>query len=129
MNPDVLTAILLTPVLLISIGIVLWLGYRKPKPRPQQSLVLAAPSQVIYAKFCTVCGHVGFPIFQQKGSSGIEILLWLTFIVPGIIYSVWRSSTKQWVCGSCGNAAVIPLDSPIAKRIRATLDKEVKNAS
>src|SRR5579859_4415219 len=72
-----------------------------PEPKP----LLPAPQPLVYAKYCTACGSVGFPVFRQEGSPGIEILLWLTFIVPGIIYSIWRSSTRKWVCASCGNQA------------------------
>jgi len=66
-------------------------------------------------KYCTACGCSGFAVFRQEGATWVEVLLWLTFIVPGIIYSIWRGSTRRWVCPMCGNSSMIPLDSPRAK--------------
>jgi ribosomal protein L32 len=67
---------------------------------------------------CTSCGYVGEPREITKGSIWIEVVLWLCFIVPGIIYSVWRSSTSAQlnVCPSCGQTALIPVDSRIAQK-------------
>ena len=129
MSPDAVAAILMAPVLLIMIGIALWLKFRKPKAVAEQPEDHVVQRPVVYAKYCTACGHVGFPAFHQQGSAGVEILLWLTFIVPGIIYSIWRSSTRKWVCASCGNSMIIPLDSPVSKQARARLDEEGKKAS
>lgn len=38
--------------------------------------------------FCTSCGEVGKPRVRNRGSSAIEIILWLCFIVPGFFYTV-----------------------------------------
>lgn len=61
---------------------------------------------------CTQCGHHGVPITVTPGSIGIEILLWLFFIIPGLIYSIWRLSARHMACPSCGNQAMIPAHSP-----------------
>lgn len=128
MNPETLGAVLMAPVILIFVGLGFWLKFRKPRP---PSAIRISPIPVaqgtIYAKYCTACGFVGFPIFRQEGSDVIAILLWLTFIVPGIIYTIWRSSTRRWVCASCGSPAVIPLDSPIAKQARAAAEPSIHN--
>lgn len=62
---------------------------------------------------CTACGHRGPTKAQTRGAILIEIVLWLLFIVPGLIYSLWRLSTRRQVCMACGNAALVPLDSPV----------------
>lgn len=64
---------------------------------------------------CTVCGTVSKPQDSIKGSIWIEIVLWLSFLLPGVIYSIWRHTTKGKVCASCGSAAIIPLSSPQGK--------------
>lgn len=46
---------------------------------------------------CPNCFYDGNGKFIRKGSTGVEVLLWLSFLVPGLIYSVWRSSNKR--CG------------------------------
>lgn len=70
-------------------------------------------------KFCTTCGAVGAPKTHTRGSLFIEIVLWLCFLIPGLIYSIWRLTTKQKVCRSCGAATIVPLDSPVARKMLA----------
>jgi hypothetical protein len=72
--------------------------------------------------FCTTCGHEGAAKMRTKGSIGIEILLWLCFLVPGLIYSLWRISSRHAVCASCGARTLVPTDSPMAKAQRRALD-------
>jgi len=71
---------------------------------------------------CANCGYQGKPKLRVKGSFVIEVLLWLFFLLPGLIYSVWRLTTKQQVCPQCGNENMIPLDSPRAQQILAELN-------
>ncbi len=68
---------------------------------------------------CTQCGYVGKPKRAIKGNGFIEIILWLCFIIPGLIYSIWRSSSRYKVCPKCNNSSLIPVDSPRAKTIMA----------
>lgn len=65
-------------------------------------------------KFCTTCGHEGGTETKTRGHIAIEIILWLLLIVPGLIYSVWRMSSRHQVCASCGAATLVPPDSPVA---------------
>lgn len=51
---------------------------------------------------CPNCGYEGKPKTHVDGSMGVEIALWFFFLLPGIIYSVWRGSTKCYVCPKCG---------------------------
>ena len=75
--------------------------------------------------FCPGCGIVGTPRKSVRGSFAIEVVLWLCFIVPGLIYSLWRATGgRQTACRACGNAGVIPLESPIAKKRMAELGIE-----
>ena len=69
---------------------------------------------------CSTCGHVGKPKRITKGNFLIEVILWLAFIVPGVIYSIWRMTTKYDACPSCKGAAMIPVDSPVGKKLMAS---------
>lgn len=66
--------------------------------------------------YCPNCGSVAKPTSHTKGSFAIEVILWLCFIIPGIIYSLWRlSSRERTTCPTCRAPNMIPLDSPRAR--------------
>jgi hypothetical protein len=65
--------------------------------------------------YCQNCGSIAAPTKRVRGSFFIELILWLCFLVPGLIYSIWRLTTKELVCPKCGAPNMIPADSPKAK--------------
>lgn len=73
------------------------------------------------AMFCPNCGHAGGSTSKTRGSILIEIVLWLCFIIPGLIYSIWRLTTRHKACPSCGAPNMIPANSPMAQRLRGSL--------
>lgn len=66
---------------------------------------------------CQACGAVGAPRVRNRGSSAIEIILWLMLIVPGACYTFWRMGRKDRYCRTCQAPNPIPADSPMARRI------------
>lgn len=66
--------------------------------------------------YCKSCGHVGQPHQHTKGSMLMEIFLWILLIVPGLIYSIWRVSTRTKKCANCGGLELIPENSPLARK-------------
>jgi len=64
---------------------------------------------------CQRCGAVGEPISETPGSIWIEVVLYLFFIVPGLIYSIWRINKRHPVCPACGNRDLIPADSHMGR--------------
>lgn len=66
---------------------------------------------------CERCGEQGKPKRRTKGSMVIEIILWLCFLLPGLIYSAWRLNSRQNVCSQCGSEDVIPVNSPKGKKL------------
>jgi hypothetical protein len=64
------------------------------------------------AMICTRCGTIGAPKRYTPGSFGVELLLFLFLIVPGVIYGVWRLAARKWVCATCMADALVPIDSP-----------------
>lgn len=71
--------------------------------------------------FCTSCGSQTNPITIVKGSFGVEVLLWLLMILPGVLYSLWRITSKEKGCPQCRKPTLIPIDSPIARAALANL--------
>ena len=65
---------------------------------------------------CANCLYQGSPVTRTKGSFWIEVLLW-TFILPGLIYTVWRLTTRERVCPKCEHPHMIPLDTPVGQRL------------
>lgn len=70
---------------------------------------------------CSACGSVGAPIARMRGSFWIEIVLWLCFLVPGLLYTIWRTTTKETVCAACGKSSLVPLDTPIGQKLQREL--------
>jgi len=64
---------------------------------------------------CTTCGAVTNPVTITKGSFLIELVLWLMMILPGLVYSIWRLTSRITACPACKNPTLIPLASPVAQ--------------
>ncbi len=71
---------------------------------------------------CTSCGWCGTAKVITRGNFATELILWLVFIVPGLLYSLWRLTTRYKGCPQCG-ANPIPIDSPVAIQFMAKLNK------
>jgi hypothetical protein len=67
---------------------------------------------------CRKCGHIGPQELIRKGKLSIEIILWLLFIVPGLIYSIWRRTGRYFACKQCGTHHIVPLESPLGKEVQ-----------
>ncbi|MFZ1545591.1 MAG: hypothetical protein WAT12_00580 [Candidatus Nitrotoga sp.] len=75
---------------------------------------------------CTACGYMGETKTITKGSIDTEIILWFCFLIPGVIYSIWRFRSQHEVCSVCDQATIISADSPAAQKIiRENRAKEV----
>jgi hypothetical protein len=70
-------------------------------------------------KICASCGHLGDPYLLTKGSLLMEIFLWCLFIIPGLIYSIWRHASRSYVCEACHATELLPVDSPRGRRLVA----------
>lgn len=68
---------------------------------------------------CKDCGTVGETKTVARGSMAVEIVLWLCLMVPGLIYSIWRLSTKHETCRACGSERLVPIDTPAGVQLAA----------
>lgn len=73
---------------------------------------------------CSNCGTVGKPKKHTKGSMLTELFLWLLMVLPGILYSAWRMSTKTMICKTCGSADLLPVNSPRGQKLASQLVTE-----
>jgi len=68
-------------------------------------------------KICAQCGCVGKGKSFTSGSLAIEVLLWLFFCFPGLIYSVWRIATRRIVCAACEADQLVPVNTPRGREL------------
>jgi len=61
-------------------------------------------------KQCLDCGFIGLSKQCKPGSTGTEVVLWVLLLVPGAIYSIWRSSSKYEGCAKCGSRRIVEVD-------------------
>ncbi len=61
---------------------------------------------------CSYCGYKDKHEKYKRGSTKVEIILWLCLILPGLVYSIWRLVTKINVCPNCRTATMISTKTP-----------------
>jgi len=76
----------------------------------------ATPSRARGSHVCPSCGVSGSPVSHTPGSMAVELVLWLFFIVPGLIYSCWRLCARRNVCPACKNP-MIPSNTPLGQNL------------
>lgn len=94
-----------TVLILVCVMVLAWIVARLLFPKRGPTLV------------CTNCGHHGPARSVTKGSTAIELVLWLCLIVPGLVYSLWRLSSRTVGCVACGSTALVPPGSPVGKHL------------
>lgn len=72
-------------------------------------------------EICSNCGFTGQAKKVTKGSTMIELVLWLCIIFPGLIYSLWRLSSRHLACPQCSATNMLPLDSPRGRKLQQEL--------
>jgi len=72
------------------------------------------------AHMCTLCGHETLhPLKKMPGTAWVSLVLLVPFVLPGVVYQVWRMAMRRAVCPRCGSTALIPGDAPLARTWRA----------
>ena len=66
---------------------------------------------------CKSCGNKCKSRIFVRGYFIIELILWLSFLLPGLLYSCWRLTGKAKVCEFCKSPEIVILDSPIGKKL------------
>jgi hypothetical protein len=74
---------------------------------------------------CTQCGTISNSKTVTRGSFLIEIVLWLCFVVPGLLYTMWRLTTRSKACTACGATTLVPVHSPVGRKLRSELAQAV----
>lgn len=102
------------PVPVVSIPALDYPMLRIGKNEPLlSSPEVSAPDPPKDARICTTCGFFGRPRWELAGEAWLEVLLWLVFLLPGFLYTVYRHVKKSQRCPSCGGTALVPPASPV----------------
>lgn len=67
--------------------------------------------------YCLDCGFAGEPKWYTPGTLGMEICLWLLFVFPGVVYTLWRYFGSRQICAKCGHKRIVPTDSAVAQAV------------
>lgn len=76
---------------------------------------------IIYAKLASlrakkmteklICGDckATFEVeIGKRGSAFVEMLLWSTLVIPGLLYGFWRKRKPKKSCDYCGSTFLLP---------------------
>jgi hypothetical protein len=70
-----------------------------PRQDPQQEEApLLLPDVIVR---CRRCGYHGPAEPLAPGKAWLEGVFWIAFLVPGLIYSVWRLFGRKYLCPAC----------------------------
>jgi len=89
----------------------------------------AAFDTLPYSNHCMTCGNdfKTLPV-PQRGSSLVELALWIMIFPAGIVYSVWRrQKAGKITCIVCKSDAVIPAISPAAIAHTASIQAAIRS--
>ena len=60
--------------------------------------------------YCNSC-HNSSARAVMKGNGWIELILYFVYIIPGILYSIWRRSGQPNICPICNAPALVPISA------------------
>ncbi|MHB8767352.1 MAG: hypothetical protein ACYDA8_23850 [Deferrisomatales bacterium] len=73
---------------------------------------------------CRHCGYAGPAEPLAPGRAVVEALLWIAFLIPGVLYSLWRLFGRRYLCPRCKTAATevrVPAGRRTAMVLRGVL--------
>lgn len=92
---------------------------KEPEPRRVAGKPERAPQQLI----CTRCrSATNHPATITKGSFAMEVVLWFLILIPGLIYSTWRLTSRHAGCPTCSSDALIPVETPTGRALAKSLE-------
>lgn len=66
---------------------------------------------------CASCGAFSSGKTKTPGSFLIELVLWLFMLLPGVIYSIWRITSRHRACDVCGGKELVPAATPRGRQL------------
>lgn len=66
---------------------------------------------------CLKCFTRTSPDYALGGSGALELVLWLLFLLPGLLYSLSRITNAKQVCPTCKSTDVVPSHTSRAQEL------------
>ncbi|MFA7174107.1 MAG: hypothetical protein WC340_12000 [Kiritimatiellia bacterium] len=84
------------------------------QPAPATKQIKPTTSRYI----CSNCGSYTNGTSHTKGYFVLEIILWLCWVIPGLLYTMWRLTTRGKVCHLCKCDTLTPVNSPMGRKLQ-----------
>jgi hypothetical protein len=85
-------------------------------------------ARTLYCTTCgTTCGRHG-TVSLTPGSFWIQVVLLFCGLVPGLLYGLWRLSSRKNGCPACHSTLLIPAYTPIARQALAGEERDACEA-
>jgi predicted RNA-binding Zn-ribbon protein involved in translation (DUF1610 family) len=107
-----LAGFVVSTALLLGIGRIIWSAFATTQKLPQPRVCLSCGTTVARAKRA------------MRGSIWLEIVLWCCLLLPGLVYSIWRHTTRHLACPECGGAEMVPAGSPRAMALLKEYERQ-----
>ncbi len=92
-------------LLLMIAGLVLW-------------PILHRRKGIIKGKvICRNCGSTDKAVIISPSNFTVELLLWCSGVLPGVIYTLWCNYVAYNACAKCASRDIVPIDSPVGRTL------------
>jgi len=94
-------------LLLLVLGLVLWPILHSVGRLTHQTVI------------CRNCGTSARSVTVSPRQLLIELLLWFSGLIPGVIYTLWCNHVMYEACAKCKSRDIVPVDSPVGRKLAA----------
>lgn len=99
-------------ILLIVAGLVLW-------------PILHVSKRLKDKVICRNCGSIGRTVVISPSNFWVELLLWCSGLLPGVVYTLWCNHAAYNACARCHARDIVPVDSPVGQKLAAEHSTDV----
>lgn len=102
----------------LGLALVMWLLFLRSVVKNEKPKLMR--QDALAQRVCVQCCQAVAP--RLPGSGWIELILWLCYLVPGLIYSIWRRSEGAIICPYCKTPTMVPVHSPAGQAILSRMN-------
>lgn len=112
-----------TPSIIVTLVLIVILFVWNKEREEKRAAKVQRDAEGLPERHCLACGtDFNTRLGAWRGNTGIEVVLYVAGLVPGLVYSIWRrGGTPQHQCPACGSRHTVPYGSPAAAANRRKL--------